>query len=71
MLILSLTVCIRRFTRDQQMLEDCEQQLQTQQQRCDTAKETLDWLLKTLSTIRGGVKHLAEKLQHITLVNTR
>ncbi|KAF0037806.1 hypothetical protein F2P81_010680 [Scophthalmus maximus] len=56
-----------KLSGDQQMLEDCEQQLQTQQQRCDTAKETLDWLLKTLSTIRGGVKHLAEKLQHITL----
>lgn len=52
------------------MLEDQEQQLQAQQQRCDKAKERLDWLVKTLSTVRAGVEHLADKLQHITLVNT-
>lgn len=52
------------------MLEECEQQLQAQQQRCDAAKERLDWLVKTLSIVRAGVEHLADKLQHITLVNT-
>lgn len=58
------------FISDQQMLEECEQQLQAQQQRCDAGEERLDWLVKTLGTIRAGVEHLADKLQHITLVNT-
>lgn len=52
------------------MLEECEHQLQAQQQRCEAAKERLDWLVKTISTIRAGVEHLANKLQHITVVNT-
>ncbi|XP_034425041.1 coiled-coil domain-containing protein 151 [Hippoglossus hippoglossus] len=56
-----------KLSGDQQMLEECEQQLQAQQQRCRAAKERLDWLVKTLSTIRAGVEHLADKLQHITL----
>lgn len=51
------------------MLEECEQQLQAEQQRCDAAKEHLDWLVKTFSTVRAGVEHLADKLQHIMLVN--
>lgn len=55
---------------DQQMLEECEQQLEAEQQRCDSAKENLDWLVKTLSTVRAGGEHLADKLQHITLVKT-
>ncbi|XP_067440147.1 coiled-coil domain-containing protein 151 [Thunnus thynnus] len=56
-----------KLSSDQQMLEDCEQQLQAEQQRCDAAKERLDWLVKTLSTVRAGEEHLADKLQHITL----
>ncbi|GAA6220297.1 coiled-coil domain-containing protein 151 [Lates japonicus] len=56
-----------KLSSDQQMLEECEQQLQAQQQRCDAAKERLDWLVKTLSIVRAGVEHLADKLQHITL----
>ncbi|XP_060923402.1 coiled-coil domain-containing protein 151 [Limanda limanda] len=56
-----------KLSGDQQMLEECRQQLQAQQQRCRAAKERLDWLVKTLSTIRAGVEHLADKLQHITL----
>uniref|UniRef100_A0A665VQZ3 ODAD1 central coiled coil region domain-containing protein n=1 Tax=Echeneis naucrates TaxID=173247 RepID=A0A665VQZ3_ECHNA len=51
------------------MLEESEQRLQAQQQKCDVAKERLDWLVKTISTIRAGVEHLANKLQHIRLVN--
>uniref|UniRef100_A0A8C6L9S4 Outer dynein arm docking complex subunit 3 n=1 Tax=Nothobranchius furzeri TaxID=105023 RepID=A0A8C6L9S4_NOTFU len=42
-------------------------QLQAHQQRCDSARERLDWLTTTLSTVTAGVEHLAEKLQHITL----
>ncbi|XP_040003409.1 coiled-coil domain-containing protein 151 isoform X2 [Xiphias gladius] len=56
-----------KLSSDQQMLEECKQQLQAQQQRRDAAKERLDWLVKTLSTIQAGVEHLADKLQHITL----
>ncbi|XP_017272386.1 coiled-coil domain-containing protein 151 isoform X2 [Kryptolebias marmoratus] len=60
-----------KLSKEQQQLEECEQQLQAQQLRCDTAKESLDWLLKTLSTVRAGVEHLAEKLQHIALSEDR
>ncbi|XP_038570195.1 coiled-coil domain-containing protein 151 [Micropterus salmoides] len=56
-----------KFSSDQQMLEECEKQLQAQQQRCDAGKEHLDWLVKALNTVRAGVEHLADKLQHITL----
>ncbi|TKS69165.1 Coiled-coil domain-containing protein 151 [Collichthys lucidus] len=56
-----------KLSSDQQMLEEGEQQLQAQQQRCDAGEERLDWLVKTLGTIRAGVEHLADKLQHITL----
>ena len=58
------------FIRDRQMLEESEQQLEAQQQRCDAAKEHHDCLIKALSTVRAGLEHLADKLQHITLVNT-
>ncbi|XP_053189467.1 coiled-coil domain-containing protein 151 [Scomber japonicus] len=59
-----------KLSSDQQMLEECEQQLEAEQQRCDSAKENLDWLVKTLNTVRAGGEHLADKLQHITLVKT-
>ncbi|XP_026159480.1 coiled-coil domain-containing protein 151 [Mastacembelus armatus] len=55
------------LSSDKQMLEECQQQLEAQQQKCDAAKEHLDWLVKTFSTVRAGVEHLADKLQHITL----
>ncbi|KAF3843943.1 hypothetical protein F7725_015991 [Dissostichus mawsoni] len=55
------------LSSDRQMLEECEQQLQAQQQRCDADKERLEWLVKALSTVQAGVEHLADKLQHITL----
>lgn len=44
--------------------------MQADQQRCDAAKEHLDGLVKTLNTVRAGVEHLADKLQHISLVKT-
>ncbi|KAM8773711.1 outer dynein arm-docking complex subunit 3-like [Acanthopagrus schlegelii] len=56
-----------KLSRDRQMLEESEQQLQVQQQRCDAAKEHHDCLIKALSTVRAGLEHLADKLQHITL----
>ncbi|XP_055014086.1 coiled-coil domain-containing protein 151 isoform X2 [Boleophthalmus pectinirostris] len=57
-----------KISRDQHILEDCEQQLQAAQRRCDQAKETLSSLEKTLGTVQAGVEHLADKLQHIPLV---
>uniref|UniRef100_A0A8C6UEE0 Coiled-coil domain containing 151 n=1 Tax=Neogobius melanostomus TaxID=47308 RepID=A0A8C6UEE0_9GOBI len=56
------------ISRDQHILEDCEQELQAAQRRCDGAKESLAALDKTLGTYQAGVEHLAVKLQHITLV---
>ncbi|KAM9313774.1 coiled-coil domain-containing protein 151 [Pholidichthys leucotaenia] len=56
-----------KVSSDQQKLEECELHLQAQKQRCDAAKERLEWLVKTLGTARGGVDQLARKLQHITL----
>lgn len=67
--ILKPTLFLCGFVSDQQMLEECEHQLQAHQQRCDAGEERLDWLVKALSTVRAGVEHLADKLQHITLVN--
>ncbi|XP_069022060.1 coiled-coil domain-containing protein 151 isoform X1 [Embiotoca jacksoni] len=56
-----------QLSSDQQMLEEREQQLQAQQQTCDAAKKRLNWLSKTICTVRAGVEHLADKLQHIPL----
>ncbi|XP_068178443.1 coiled-coil domain-containing protein 151 [Antennarius striatus] len=50
---------------DQEMLEEREQQLQVQQQRCDQSKEHLDFLVKTVNAVRAWVEHLTEKLLHI------
>ncbi|KAK7929562.1 hypothetical protein WMY93_005957 [Mugilogobius chulae] len=57
-----------KISRDQHILDDCEQQLQAAQRRCDEAKDSLSAIDKTLSTAEAGVKHLADKLQHIPLV---
>ncbi|XP_058497291.1 coiled-coil domain-containing protein 151 [Solea solea] len=56
-----------KLSSNEQTLEECEQRLHAQNQRCEAAKENLDWLVKTLSTVRAGVEHLADKLQHIAL----
>lgn len=58
------------FISEQKLLEESEHQLQAQQQRCDAAKEHLAQLTKALGTIRAGVEHVAEKLQHVALVKT-
>uniref|UniRef100_A0A3P8TQ51 Outer dynein arm docking complex subunit 3 n=1 Tax=Amphiprion percula TaxID=161767 RepID=A0A3P8TQ51_AMPPE len=56
-----------KFSSDQQILEDCEQQLQAQLQRCNAGRERLDWLVKTFSTVRAAVEHLTDKLKHISV----
>uniref|UniRef100_A0A3P9CF39 Coiled-coil domain-containing protein 151-like n=1 Tax=Maylandia zebra TaxID=106582 RepID=A0A3P9CF39_9CICH len=59
-----------KLSSHQQMLQEREQQLQAEQQRCDEAEERLDRLVKTLGPVRHGVEHLADHLQHISLVQT-
>ncbi|XP_068445259.1 coiled-coil domain-containing protein 151 [Clinocottus analis] len=56
-----------KLSSNQQMQEECEMLLQTQQQSCDASKERLEFLVKALGTARAGVEHLADKLQHIAL----
>ncbi|KAM3622931.1 uncharacterized protein V6R79_004989 [Siganus canaliculatus] len=58
-----------KLSSDQRTLVESEQQLQAHQQRCEASEKHLDWLIKTLSAVRAGVEHLADKLQHITVVN--
>uniref|UniRef100_A0A8C7PPQ3 Outer dynein arm docking complex subunit 3 n=1 Tax=Oncorhynchus mykiss TaxID=8022 RepID=A0A8C7PPQ3_ONCMY len=56
-----------KLSSGQQMLEDCKRHLQAEQGRRDATKERLDWLTRTLNTVRAGVEHLSDKLQHIKL----
>ncbi|XP_072539362.1 coiled-coil domain-containing protein 151 isoform X2 [Salminus brasiliensis] len=55
------------LTSARQELEECKCHLQAEQQRQDAAKEKLEWLTHTLSTVSAGIEHLHDKLQHITL----
>ncbi|XP_067115391.1 coiled-coil domain-containing protein 151 [Osmerus mordax] len=57
-----------KLSSRQQVLEERERHLLAEQQRCEAARERLDWLTRTLSTVRAGVEHLADKLQHVQLV---
>ncbi|TNN57965.1 Coiled-coil domain-containing protein 151 [Liparis tanakae] len=56
-----------KLSSDKQMLEERELLLQAQQRRCDGGRERLEWLVKALGTVRAGVEHLTDKLQHIAL----
>ncbi|KAG7327087.1 hypothetical protein KOW79_010488 [Hemibagrus wyckioides] len=56
-----------KLTHRRRMLEECVSQLQREQQRRDAAKETVERLTHPLSTVSNAVKHLCDKLQHITL----
>ncbi|XP_061685795.1 coiled-coil domain-containing protein 151 [Syngnathoides biaculeatus] len=56
-----------KLSSEQRMLDECEQELLAKQHSCETAKERLSSVVKTLSTIQAGVEHLAEKLKHISL----
>lgn len=70
MLILKPLLFLCAFSSHQQTLQEREQQLQAEQQRCDEAEERLDRLVKILGAVRHGVEHLADHLQHISLVQT-
>ncbi|XP_062853269.1 coiled-coil domain-containing protein 151 [Trichomycterus rosablanca] len=56
-----------QLTRGREVLDEFVFQLQKQQQRHDSAKETLERLKHTVSSISTAVQHLSEKLQHIVL----
>ncbi|KAM4750208.1 coiled-coil domain-containing protein 151 [Anableps anableps] len=60
-----------KLSSELKMLEECKQQLQVPQQRRDAAAERLASHVKTLSTIRAGVEHLAGKLKHISLTEDK
>ncbi|XP_036425458.1 coiled-coil domain-containing protein 151 [Colossoma macropomum] len=49
------------------VLEEAERHLQEEQQRRDAAKEKLDSLTHTLTTVSAAVEHLTDKLHHISL----
>ncbi|XP_056122841.1 coiled-coil domain-containing protein 151 [Rhinichthys klamathensis goyatoka] len=56
------------LSSSQQMLQDCERQLQQEQLRRDAVKDRLDRLTHTLNTVKAGVQQLSDKLQHIPLI---
>ncbi|CAM4611556.1 unnamed protein product [Leuciscus chuanchicus] len=47
---------------------ELEQQLEQTQQRCDATKDRLYGLKHTLNTVKAGVKHISDKLQHIPVL---
>ncbi|XP_027012737.2 coiled-coil domain-containing protein 151 isoform X1 [Tachysurus fulvidraco] len=55
------------LTQRRRLLEECVSQLQREQQRQDAAKETVERLTHTLSTVSNAVEHLCNRMQHITL----
>ncbi|XP_077381739.1 coiled-coil domain-containing protein 151 [Festucalex cinctus] len=56
-----------QLSSEQRMLDECEQELVSKQQSCETATVRLSSLVKTLGTIQAGVEHLADQLNHISL----
>ncbi|XP_018961565.1 outer dynein arm-docking complex subunit 3-like [Cyprinus carpio] len=56
------------FSSVRQMLQECEDDLQQEQQHCDAAKDGLDRLTQALNTVKAGVQQLHDKLQHIPLM---
>lgn len=46
----------------QKMLEEQKQQVQAQQQRYAAARERLDQIMKTFTTVQAGAENLAAKL---------
>ncbi|KAA0713375.1 Coiled-coil domain-containing protein 151 [Triplophysa tibetana] len=54
-----------KLSSEQQVLEECECHLRDELQRLDAAKDRLEWLTRTLGSVRAGVQHVADKLQHM------
>ncbi|TRY92367.1 hypothetical protein DNTS_014101 [Danionella cerebrum] len=58
---------VQLWFSSQQILQECERDLEQEQQRRDATKDRLDRLMQTLTTIRAGIQQLGGKLQHIEL----
>ncbi|XP_058634259.1 coiled-coil domain-containing protein 151 [Onychostoma macrolepis] len=56
------------FSSVRQILQDCENDQQQEQQHRDTAKDGLERLTHTLNTVKAGVQQLSDKLQPIPLM---
>uniref|UniRef100_A0A672TAX7 Coiled-coil domain containing 151 n=1 Tax=Sinocyclocheilus grahami TaxID=75366 RepID=A0A672TAX7_SINGR len=55
-------------TQFQDVLQECEDDLQQEQQHCAAAKDGLDRLTQALNTVKAGVQQLSDKLQPIPLM---
>ena len=51
------------------MLEEFESHLVAEEERCSGAHSTLDKSSKILVSVKAGVEHLADKLQHLKAVS--
>ncbi|XP_041099409.1 coiled-coil domain-containing protein 151 isoform X1 [Polyodon spathula] len=56
-----------KLSSGQQMLEEFASHLREEEKRRDEARERLDRLSRVLSTVRAGVEHLRDKLQHVKI----
>jgi len=52
----------------QRMLEEFQQHLRQEEQRRDEAAERLERASHVLVSVKAGVEHLADKLQHLKVV---
>ena len=57
------------FCSGQRTLEEFEQHLQSQEQRRDESSEKLERASHVLVSVKAGVEHLADKLQHLKIVS--
>ncbi|XP_043940554.1 outer dynein arm-docking complex subunit 3 [Protopterus annectens] len=56
-----------KLSSGQQMLEELQSHLKQEEARRDKAKDNLDTTSKVLMSVKAGVEHLADKLQHVKL----
>ncbi|MGH0152943.1 UNVERIFIED_CONTAM: hypothetical protein FKN15_022966 [Acipenser sinensis] len=56
-----------KLSSGQQVLEEFASHLREEEKRRDEAREHLDRLTRVLSTVRAGVEHLGDKLQHVKI----
>ena len=51
------------------MLEEFEQHLKEQEERRDAASAKLERASNVLVSVKAGIEHLADKLQHLKIVS--
>ncbi|XP_078489128.1 DC2-related axonemal dynein intermediate chain 4 [Ciona intestinalis] len=59
-----------KLSSGQRMLEEFEQHLQEQEQRRDEAADKLERASHVLVSVKAGVEHLADKLQHLKMMKS-